>query len=104
MYLSSTTGDSRLNHNMILRVHIDGTHAPTLVDEANDFVREKKKPKAIVWKIFLERYPKQVLCFVKINTNGKLEARIKSIVDKCSDLTCTKRYALTERTEAEGVI
>ena len=56
----------------------------------------ERKPKAIVWKIFRERYPKQVLYFVKVNTNGKLETRTKGIVDKCSDLTCTKKYALTE--------
>ena len=41
-----------------------------------------------VLQIFHERYPKQVLYFVKVNTNG--------IVDKCSDLTCTKKYALTK--------
>ena len=29
-YLSSTAGDSRLNHNMMLHVHKDGTDAPTL--------------------------------------------------------------------------
>ena len=56
----------------------------------------KNNPKAIVWQIFRERYPKQVLYFVKVNTNGKLETRTKGIVDKCSDLTCTKKYALTE--------
>ena len=51
---------------------------------------------AIVWQIFRERYPKQVLYFVKVNTNnGKLETRTKGIVDKSSDLTCTKTYALT---------
>ena len=82
-YLSSTTGDSRLNHHMMLHVHKDGTDAPTLVDVANDFVGEK----AIVWKIFRERYPKQVLYFVKVNKNGKLETRTKDIVDNCSDLT-----------------
>ena len=34
--------------------------------------------------------PKQVLYFAKVNTNGKLETRTKGILDKCSDLTCTK--------------
>ena len=43
-----------------------------------------------------KQVPKQVLYFVKVNTNGKLETRTKGIVDKCSDLTCTKKYALTE--------
>ena len=90
--MSSTTGDSRLNHHKMLHVHKAGTDAPTLVDVANDFVGEK----AIVWKIFRERYPKQVLYFVKVNTNGKLETRTKDIVYKCGDLTCAKKYALTE--------
>ena len=43
-----------------------------------------------------KQVPKQVLYFVKVNTNGKLETRTKGIADKCSDLTCTKKYALTE--------
>ena len=53
---------------------------------------------AIVWQIFRERYPKQVLYFVKVNTNGKLETRTQGIVDKCSDLICT----LTEGPKREG--
>ena len=69
---------------------------------ANNFVGEKENRKAIVWQIFRERYPKQVLCFVKVNTNGKLETRTKGIVDKCSDLTCTKKYALTEGPKQGG--
>ena len=40
-YLGSTTGDSRLNHLMMLHVHKDRTDALTLVDVANDFVGEK---------------------------------------------------------------
>ena len=62
----------------------------------------KNNPKAIVWQIFRERYPKQVLYFVKVNTNGKLETRTKGIVDKCSDLTCTKKYVLTEGPKLGG--
>ena len=62
-----------------------------------------KKTETIVWQIFRERYPKQVLYFVKVNTNGKLETRTKGIVDKCSDLTCTKKYALTEGAKGGGV-
>ena len=57
---------------------------------------------AIVWQVFGERYPKQVLYFVKVNTNGKLETRTKGIVDKCSDLTCTKKYAFAEGPKWEG--
>lgn len=41
-YLRSTTGDSRLNHLMMLHVHKDRTDALTLVDMANDFVGEKE--------------------------------------------------------------
>lgn len=62
----------------------------------------ERKLKAIVWQIFRERYPNQVLYFVKVNTNGKLETRTKGIVDKCSDLKCTKKYALTEGPKAAG--
>ena len=35
-YLRSTTGDSRLNHLMMVHVHKDRTDALTLVDVAND--------------------------------------------------------------------
>ena len=44
-YLNSTTGESRVNHYMMLHVHEDGTDAPTLVDVANDFVVEKENRK-----------------------------------------------------------
>ena len=40
-YLNSTTGESRLNHLIMLHVHKDGTDAPTLVDVANDVVGGK---------------------------------------------------------------
>ena len=49
-----------------------------------------------------KRYSKQVLYSVKVNTNGKLETRTKGIVDKCSDLTCTKKYASTEGPKSGG--
>ena len=42
-YLRLTTGDSRLNHVMLLHVHKDRTDDPTLVDVANDFAGEKEK-------------------------------------------------------------
>ena len=61
-----------------------------------------KKTETIVWQIFRERYPKQVLYFVKVNTNGKLETRTKGIVDRCGDLTSTKKYALTEGAKGGG--
>ena len=58
-------------------------------------IRIKEQPESNCLQIFREWYPKQVLYFVKVNTNGKLETRTKGIVDKCSDLTCTKKYALS---------
>ena len=44
MYLRSTIGDSRLNHliMIMLHVHKDRTDALTLVDAAYDFVGEKE--------------------------------------------------------------
>lgn len=53
-YLSSLTGDSKLNHYMILHVHKDGTDAPTLVDAANDFVGEKTESNC------LENFPRTI--------------------------------------------
>ena len=50
MYLRSTTGDSRLNHHMMLHVHKDGADAPTLVNEANDSVSEKENRKQLFGK------------------------------------------------------
>ena len=46
-YLNSTTGESRVNHYMMLHVHEDVTDAPTLVDVANDFVGEKENRKQL---------------------------------------------------------
>ena len=46
-YLRSTTGDSRLNHLMMLHVHKDRTDALTLVDVANNFVGEKENRKQL---------------------------------------------------------
>ena len=63
---------SHLNHLMMLHVHKDRTDALTLVDVANDFVGGERKTKAIIWQIFRERYPRQVLYVVEVNANGKL--------------------------------
>ena len=52
-YLNSTTGESRVNHYMMLHVHEDGTDAPTLVDVANDFVGEKENRKQLFGNFFL---------------------------------------------------
>ena len=44
-----------------------------------------------------ERYPKQLLYFV-----SQHKRKTKCIVDKCSDLTCTKKYALTKGPKRGG--
>ena len=56
-YLNSTTGESRLNHLMMLHVHKDGTDAPTLVDVANDFVGEKENRKQLLGKFSANDIP-----------------------------------------------
>ena len=56
-YLSSTTGDSRLNHLMILHVHKDGTDVLTLVDVAYDFVGEKENRKQLLGKFSVNDIP-----------------------------------------------
>ena len=88
---------------MMLHVHKHGTDAPTFEDVANNFVGEKEIRKQLFGKIFAnDIYPKQVLCFVKVNTNGELNDRTKGVVEKCSDLTCTKEVRFNRRTEAGG--
>ena len=61
-----------------------------LVDVANDFVREKENRKQL-----FKGYPKQVLYFVSQHKR-KIRDKTRGIVQNCSDLTCTKKYALTE--------
>ena len=56
-YLRSTTGDSRLNHLMMLHVHKDRTDALTLVDMANDFVGEKENRKQLFGKLSANDIP-----------------------------------------------
>ena len=56
-YLNSTTGESRLNHLVMLHVHKDGTDAPTLVDVANDFVGEKENRKQLLGKFSANDIP-----------------------------------------------
>ena len=61
-----------------------------LVDVANDFVGEKENRKQL-----FKGYPKQVLYFVSQHKR-KIRDKTRGIVHNCSDLTCTKKYALTE--------
>ena len=75
--MSSTTGDSRLHHHMILRVHNEGTDAPTLLVIAHDFEGEKENRKQLFGKFFAKDIPKKFSIgqLVKVNTHGKLETR-----------------------------
>ena len=70
-----------------------------------------KEPGVVEETIRIKEQPEESKCLqifrereysVKVNTNGKLETRTKGIVDKCSDLTCTKKYALTEGPKRRG--
>ena len=63
---------SHLNHFMMLHVHKERTDALILVDVANDFAGEEENRKQLFGKFSTSDIPKQVLYFVKVNTNGKL--------------------------------
>ena len=67
--------------------------ALTLADVANDYVGEKENRKQLFGKFSVNDIPNKFS--ISSNQHGKLETR--GIVDKCSDRTCTKKYALTER-------
>ena len=69
-----------------------------LVDVANDFVGEKENRKQL-----FKGYPKQVLYFVSQHKR-KIRDKTRGIVHNCSDLTRTKKYALTEGPKLEGGI
>ena len=56
-YLRSTTGDSRLNHLMMLHVHKDRTDALTILGVANDFVGEKENRKQFFGKFSVNDIP-----------------------------------------------
>ena len=96
-YLHPTTGDSRLNHLMMLHVHKDRTYAlaPRPCRRSKWLRWGERKPKATVWQIFRKRYPKQVLYFVSRHKR-KIRDKTRVIVHNCSYLTCTKKYTLTK--------
>ena len=56
-YLRSTTEDSRLNLVKMLHVRKDRTDALTLVNVANDFVREKENRKQLFSKLSANDIP-----------------------------------------------
>ena len=67
-----------------------------LIDVANDFVGEKENRKQL-----FKGYPKQVL-YVVSQHKRKIRDKTRGIVHNCSDLTCTKKYALTEGPKRGG--
>ena len=56
-HFHSTTGDSRLNHLMMLHVHKDRKDALTLLDVANDFVGKKENRKQLFGKFSANDIP-----------------------------------------------
>ena len=84
---------------MMLPVHKDKTDALTLVDIANDFVGEKENQKQFFAKFSANDIPNK---FSILSKSTQQATRTKGIVDKCSDLTCTKKYALTEGPKRAG--
>ena len=94
--MRSTKGDSRLNHVMMLLVHEDRTDALTLVNVANDFVGEKE-----IESNCLANFPRTISqtssLFRQSHHKRKIRDKTRGIIHhNCSDLTCTKKYALTE--------
>ena len=67
-YLRSTTGDSRLNHLMVLHVHKDRTDNINLVDAANTFVGEKNNRKEMFGKFTSNDMPPKRLSFQSKST------------------------------------
>ena len=96
-YLRSTTGDSRLNYLMLLHVHKDRTDTLNLVAVANDFVEEKENRKQNFKTI-----SQTSSLFRQSQHKRKIRGKTRGIVDNCSDLTCTKKYALTKGPKWDG--
>ena len=61
----------------------------------------RKKTESNCLQIFRKRYPKQVLCIVSQHRR-KIIDKTRGIVHNCSDLTGTKKYALTEGPKQVG--
>ena len=96
VHLRSTTGDSRLNHLMMLYVHKDRTDALTLVDVANDFVGEKENQKQLFAKF--QRKTSQTTSLFRQSQHKR---KTKCIVDKCSQLSdMYQKVCFNQGTEA----
>ena len=90
-----------MNHYMMLHVHEDGTDVPTLVDVANDFVREKENRKQLFEKFSASDIPNKFSISSK-STQTEIRDKNKMVVDKCSDLTGCQEVRFNRRTEAGG--
>ena len=88
-------GDSRLNHLMMLHVHKDRTDALTLVDVANDFIEGEKETESNCLANFPRTISQTSSLFRQSQHKCKIRDKTRSIVENCSDLTCTKQFALT---------
>ena len=67
---------------------------PGVVEET---IRIKEQPENNCLANFLRTISKTSSLFRQSQHKRKIRDKNKGIVDKCSDLTCTKKYALTER-------
>ena len=100
-YFSSTTGDSRLDHHMMLHVHRDGTDAPTLVDGANDSLGRKKTERCC-----LEKSPRTISqtgpLFRQSQHKREIRDKKKRYCRQMYWSDTTKEYALTEEPKPGG--
>ena len=58
-FLRSTTGDSGMNHLMVLHAHRDKTDAINLIDVANDFVGDNETRKSMLGKFSNNDLPRK---------------------------------------------
>ena len=81
----------------MLHVHKERTVALALVDVANDFVGEKENRKQLFGKFSANDMTNSL--FRQSQHKRKIRDKTRGIVHNCSDLTCPKKYALTEGTK-----
>ena len=84
----------------MLHVHKDRTDDLTLVDVANDFVGEKENRKQLFGRFSANDMTSSL--FRQSQHKRKIRDKTRGIVHNCSDLTCTKKYALTEGPKRGG--
>jgi len=91
-HLRSTTGDSRLNHLMMLHVHKDRADALTLMDVANDFVGEKENRKQLFGKFSANDTPNANMADHSVATRDELhESEASQTLIFCFDYVSTEK-------------